>query len=152
MRIDIRHTATTAAWDALLHAHASVTRKLDAELRRETGLTIGWYEVMLELARSDLGTLRMTDLARRLVLSKSSATRMVDRLEERGLVERRIPETDRRGMEVSLTKSGARRFVEAGRVHLRGIEEHFGAHVSADEAEVLTRSLSRVVDHNADTA
>ena len=149
MRIDVRHTETTAAWDALLHAHAAVTRQLDAELRREAGLTIGWYEVLLELARSETGSLRMTDLANKLILSKSSATRMVDRLEQRGLVERTVPASDRRGMSVALTDEGVRRFVHAGRIHLRGIDEHFGEHLDERETEVVTRALGRVAEREA---
>src|SRR6266508_3886459 len=86
------------AWQALLHAHHDVTRALDAELRDEHGLSMGTYDVLLRLARAPARTLRMTDLAARVMLSPSGLTRVVDQLVEAGLVERDRFEGDARVM------------------------------------------------------
>jgi DNA-binding MarR family transcriptional regulator len=148
MAITIRTNETTEAWRALLVAHARVNRILDDELRRETGLNLGWYEVLLLLAGAPDQRLRMSDLAAGMILSRSAATRLVDRLERDGLVERSVCDEDRRGMEVSLTDEGRDRFLVAGRLHLRGIEQHFGAHLDPTELEVLTEALTRVAEAN----
>lgn len=148
MEITIRTNETTEAWRAFLLAHARVTRILDEDLRRETGLNLGWYEVLLLLAGAPGQRLRMSDLADGMILSRSAATRLVDRLERDGLVDRTVCDSDRRGMEVSLTDAGRERFLVAGRLHLRGIEEHFGAHLDPSQLEVVTEALTKVADAN----
>ena len=148
MAITIRTNEITEAWRALLVAHARVNRILDDDLRRETGLNLGWYEVLLLLAGAPDQRMRMSDLADGMILSRSAATRLVDRLERDGLVERSVCDSDRRGMEVSLTDTGRERFLVAGRLHLRGIEEHFGAHLTAAELATVTKALTRVTEAN----
>ena len=147
--VNIRSTSTTEAWRALLVAHARVNHELERELRDETGLNLGWYEVLLLLASDEDERLRMNELADRLILSRSAATRLVDRLERDGLVERFVCDADRRGMEVTLTERGREAFITAGRLHLRGIEERFGSYLSEDEKQLITRVLERVADANA---
>src|SRR5687768_12834133 len=92
-----------ATWRAFIRAHATVTQRLERELDEAGGLTLSALEVLLVLQRADGGTLRMNDLASRVVLTKSGMTRLVDRLEKSGLVERRICPTDRRGFNAVLT-------------------------------------------------
>ena len=149
MAIQIRSTSTTEAWRALLVAHARVNHELERELRDATGLNLGWYEVLLLLASAEDERLRMNELADQMILSRSAATRLVDRLERDGLVERFICDSDRRGMEVALTDRGRERFLTAGRLHFRGIEERFGSHLSEDEKQVLIGALGRVAEANA---
>jgi DNA-binding MarR family transcriptional regulator len=90
----------------------------------------------------------MHELAEGMILSKSAATRLVDRLERRGLVTRTVCDEDRRGMEVGLTPEGRDVFLEAGRLHYRGIEEHFGTHLSGGELATITEALTRVAEAN----
>ena len=113
------------AWQALLHAHHHVTRRLDADLRQEHGLSFGDYDVLLRLARATEGCMRMTELADRVMLSPSGLTRVVDRLVKDGLVRRDRFEGDARVMLVGLTDDGRRLLRRAARTHLRGIREHF---------------------------
>lgn len=149
MTIAIRTTDTTEAWRSLLLAFSRVNHRLEDDLRTEAGLSIGWYEVLLQLASSDTGRLRMSEIADGMILSRSATTRLVDRLERDGLVERTACDDDRRGTEVSLTDDGRARFIAAGRVHLRGIDEYFGANLSETERRTLTELLGRVADANA---
>ena len=148
MPITIKHSPVTDAWHAAILSHARVTRRLDHDLREQFGLTLGWYEVLLLLASAEGHTLRMHELAEGMILSKSAATRLVDRLERRGLVTRAICDQDRRGMEVGLTEEGRDVFLAAGRLHYRGIQEHFGAHLSAGELATITDALTRVAEAN----
>jgi DNA-binding MarR family transcriptional regulator len=133
------------AWGEFLRAHAAVKAKLERELLTERGLQLTWYEVLLHLdGRS--GELRMQELARSVLLSKSGLTRLIDRMESAGLVVRQTCESDRRGSFVSITPEGARVFRAAAPVHLRGIAEHFTSHLSAEELAVLQGALARVAD------
>src|SRR5258705_9268103 len=94
------------AWRAFLYAHATVVPALDRELASAHGLSLSQFEVLAWLARAGRRGLRMSDLASRVVLSPSGATRAVDQLERRGLVERCVFEGDRRGSVASLTADG----------------------------------------------
>lgn len=148
MSISIRHSPATDAWHAAILSHARVTRRLDRDLRERFGVTLSWYEVLLLLASAEGHRLRMHELAEGMILSKSAATRLVDRLERRGLVTRTVCDEDRRGMEVGLTPEGRDLFLEAGRLHYRGIEEHFGANLSEGELATITEALTRVAEAN----
>jgi DNA-binding MarR family transcriptional regulator len=148
MAIQMRTDEVTTAWRTTLIAYRSVTDNLDRDLRAEVGLTLGWYEVLLLLASAENERLRMADLAAGMIISRSAATRLVDRLVADGLVCREVCEADRRGTEVALTDEGRKTFLKAGRIHFRGIHERFGAHLSAAELDVIQEALSRVAAAN----
>jgi len=86
----------------------------------------------------------MSELADRLLLSRSGATRLVDRLEVDGLVARVSCDTDRRGQWAQLTEAGHRRLREASPTHLRGVEEHFLGRIPAAELDQLRETLERI--------
>ncbi len=88
--------------------------------------------------------MRPSDLADALPITRSGTTRLVDRLEQDGLVERRSCESDRRGNLILLTREGHEIFREAGRVHLRGIDEHIGSQLTEDDMAQLRRLLAKL--------
>jgi len=133
-------------WRSFLVAHAQIRRLLERELQAEQSLGLGEYEVLLMLARAEDRQLRMSDLADRLVLSRSGVTRLVDRLNAEGLVERTSCDTDRRGAWATLTAAGHQRLRRAAPTHLRGVGEHFLDRIPAAELEALQRTLDRVLD------
>jgi DNA-binding MarR family transcriptional regulator len=133
------------AWIAFLRAHAVVTRRLDAELHAERGLSLADYDTLVQLAIADDRRLRMSELADRVVLSRSGVSRLVDRLEADGLVARRACPTDARGSWAELTPAGLDRLRDAAPVHLRGIDAHFLLPIAADDREGLVRALEAVV-------
>ncbi|HEX9634656.1 MAG TPA: MarR family transcriptional regulator [Candidatus Limnocylindria bacterium] len=133
------------AWRTFLYAHAQVRRQLERELQAEQAMGLGEYEVLLTLAYSDARRMRMSDLADRLALSRSGATRLVDRLEADELVERVSCETDRRGQWAHLTRAGLDRLRTASPTHLRGIGEHFLDRIPATELQALRTTLDRVL-------
>ncbi|MDX1689441.1 MAG: MarR family transcriptional regulator [Acidimicrobiia bacterium] len=135
-----------AAWRNLLRAHAEVVDRLSTELAETHDLPISWYEVLLYLREAPDGRLRMHELADSLLVSRSAATRFIDRMEDAGLVTRQVCPSDRRGMDVVLTAEGRRIFSEAAPTHLAGIERHFAAHVDEDEARVLADVLERIAE------
>ncbi len=132
------------AWQALLHAHHDVIRKLDAELHQEHGLSLGDYDVLLRLARAPGRSLRMTELANRVMLSASGLTRMVDRLVEEGLVQRDRFDGDARVMLARLTDDGRHVLRQAARTHLRGIREHFTGRLSPTQLRNVASALETI--------
>ncbi len=133
------------AWIAFLQAHAAVTRRLEAELTAERGLSLAEYDALLQLAIADEGRLRMSDLADRVVLSRSGMTRLVDRLEADGFVRRVACASDARVAWATLTEIGLARLRAAAPVHLRGVEQHFLALVPAPDHDSLVRALEAIV-------
>lgn len=118
-------SAEMAAWAGLLRAHASLVRALDVEMQAEHGISLTQYEVLLLLARSDTGALRMNELADGALLSLSGLSRLVDRLVALDLVERAQCPTDRRGAFAVITPAGRKRFAAARATHLDGVRRRF---------------------------
>ena len=93
------------AWRLYFESALALIDVLDAELERDAGIPLRWYDVLVHLEETPEG-LRMNELAERILYSKSGFTRVVDRLEEAGLVRRVRPENDRRSILVVLTDEG----------------------------------------------
>ena len=134
------------AWRGFLRAHAALSRELDAELTAAHGLPLSTYEVLLFLADSPEGHMRMSDLADSVLLSRSGLTRLVDRLERDGLVERRSCPGDARGMNAVITAAGRERFARARRTHLDGVRRRYLDHLSQREQELLAGIWERMLD------
>lgn len=132
------------AWRLFLEAHASVTRVLERELMDARQLPLTWYDVLVQLEEAG-GSLRMHELADRLLLSRSATTRFVERIEKRDLIERRASPEDRRGTQVVLTVGGKDVLRNAAPVHLSGVEEHFVGRLTDSDTQALTRALKKLV-------
>jgi DNA-binding MarR family transcriptional regulator len=133
-------------WRTFLRAHSQISRKLEAELVAEHDLPLGSYDVLLQLAEADGRRLRMTELADRVLLSRSGLTRLVDRLERDGLVERVACANDARGTHAVLTDAGLGRLRGAAPTHLRGISEHVTSRLSTDELDLLQHLMVKLAD------
>ena len=131
------------AWRSLLEAHATLMRRLDTDLVRETGLALADFDVLAQLAQAD-SELRMTELADRALISRSGMSRRVARLVNEGLVRREKAGTDARGVVVALTKAGLARLAETAPVHARGISELFVAQLDDQELAFLEHALSKI--------
>lgn len=135
-----------AVWRTFLRSHARAMRELERELLAETGMSIGAYDVLLQLAEAPQRRLRMAELADRVLLSRSGLTRLIDRLQADGLVRREPSPDDARGTFTVLTADGVSRLRAAAPVHLAGIGAHWLAHFSDDELRQLETLLRRVAD------
>lgn len=136
-------------WRTFLRAHAHAIRELERELSNETGMPLGWYDVLLQLAEAPERRLRMAELADRVLLSRSGLTRLIDRLQAEGLVRREPSPDDARGTFTVLTADGMKRLRVAAPVHLAGISKHWLAHFGDDELRELDLLLRRVADPGA---
>ena len=135
-----------AGWRSFLTAYSVITRQLDEELRDETGLSLFEYAALLHLAEAEGRRLRMSELADGIVLTRSGVTRLVDRLERDGLVERNQCSSDGRGAEATLTDAGLERLRAASKVHLRGIDEYYFERVSEEDQAAVGRAMNEVVE------
>jgi DNA-binding MarR family transcriptional regulator len=134
----------TQAFVALLGAHATATRKLNAQLLADHGLTLSDYEVLLRLARAPDRRMRRVDLAQEVFLSASGVTRLLDGLERSGFVERASCSSDRRVVYAVLTDVGLAKLREAASSHVGQVEELFDARYGADDLGRLQSLLGRL--------
>ena len=135
-----------AAWIGLIRAHATLTRKMDANLQAEHGLTINDYEVLLALARAPDRRMRRVDLAEHVLLTQSGITRLLQGLERAGVVERADCPTDGRVVYAQLTERGYERLRESSRTHLDDIRSLFAARFTSGELETLDKLLGRCLE------
>ena len=135
-----------AQWRVFLETAMAVIDILDSELQAERGISLAWYDALVHLEDAPEG-LGMTELANRILFSKSGLTRVIDRMEAAGLVRRERPPEDRRVVRVLLTPTGFETLNAARAVHRRGIQEHFVSHLDPAELEALAGSLQGVREH-----
>lgn len=128
-----------------MRVHAALTRALDADLETAHGLPLTSFEVLMYLADADGQRMRMSDLADRVLLSRSGVTRLVDRLESQGLIERASCKSDARGSFAVLTTAGAERVRAARSTHRAGVRERFLSRLTAEEQELLAGVWERLV-------
>jgi len=131
------------AWRSLLRAHATLLRRLEVDLERETGMALADFDVLAQLALAG-GELRMTELAARALISRSGMTRRVSRLVDEGLVRRATANADGRGVVVALTDVGVVRLTETAPAHVRGVSELFVAQLDDQELAALKSALDKV--------
>jgi DNA-binding MarR family transcriptional regulator len=131
------------AWGSLLRAHATLLRQLETDLEHETGLALADFDVLAQLAIAG-GSLRMTDLAAKALISRSGMTRRVARLVEEQLVRRANTDADARGIVVTLTDAGVARLRETAPVHARGVSKLFVSQLSDEELAVVRDALDKV--------
>ena len=135
-----------SAWRAFITSHARLIDLIDRELAAADQVPLHWYDVLIELLEAPDHQLRMHELAQRVVLSRSGLTRLVDRLEDEGLLRRQSDPADRRGFFATLTEKGRDAVRKAWPVYARGITEHFARHLTADEARVLAELFNRILE------
>ena len=134
------------AWRLFFESALALQSVLDSELEHQAGLPLRWYDVLVHLEESPDG-IPMTELAGNILHSKSGFTRLVDKMEQAGLVRRVRPENDRRTILVVLTDEGTDTMHRARHYHRDGIERHFAQHLTDKEINVLTRALEKVSTH-----
>ena len=139
-------TERLAAWRLYFESALALIDVLDSELERDAGIPMRSYDVLVHLEESPEG-LRMNELAERILYSKSGFTRVVDRMEEAGLVRRVRPENDRRSILVVPTDQGRATMEQARRHHRHGIEQHFSRHLGDTDIKALTRALEKLSSH-----
>jgi len=128
----------------LLETNARLSRRLGLELESGCELPLPWFKVLLQLRRAPEGRLKMTQVADAIVHSTGGTTRLVDRLEESGLVARRSCPSDRRAIHVEITPEGNARLDDALNVHLRYLDHALAGRLDEAERATLTSLLTKL--------
>ncbi len=140
---------TRRAWIALHRAHRLLLERVESALKRAGLPPLDWYDVLLELERDGEG-LRQYQLGERVLLSKHNLSRLIDRLEQNGLVRREACAEDGRGNLIRITAAGEETLARMWPVYGAAIEATFGARLAGDEAVELSRVLGKVLEQDGD--
>ncbi|MEN0015685.1 MAG: MarR family winged helix-turn-helix transcriptional regulator [Solirubrobacteraceae bacterium] len=132
------------AWRGFLRAHQALFRVLDEELERDKGVPFVHYDVLVQLANAG-GRLRMRDLAGRLLVSRSGATRLIDRMEREGHVIRERCSQDGRGQYAVLTAEGMATLDRARPTHLRGVRRRFLGQIDDEQLLAVGAAFTRIL-------
>jgi DNA-binding MarR family transcriptional regulator len=135
-----------AAWRVFFECALALPDILDAELQAADKLSLRWYDLLVQLEDAE-GGIPMSELANRILTSKSGLTRVIDRMEEAGLVRRERTRDDRRVVRVVATPQGIEALHGARAVHRDGIRRHFADHLDVRELERLRGTMQKVREH-----
>ena len=138
------------AWIGLLETHKQLTRALDAELSSKHGLSLSALELLARLATADERQLRLSALATASGLSLSRVSRIIDALEERGLVTRRACPSDARVVHAKLADAGLALVRSAQATHFASVQAAFFDRLDEAEVATLARVFGRFAPRAAD--
>jgi len=141
---DVLDEPGLAAWEAFVFAHAAAVGRIERELTSRDVVSLSWYDVLVALVNAPGQRLRLSELADRVVLSRSGLSRLLDRIEKAGLIRREPAPGDRRGAYAVLTAEGVRAQREAWPHYAAGIARHFSRHLTDDEKRIVAEALRRV--------
>ncbi|MBV8839916.1 MAG: winged helix-turn-helix transcriptional regulator [Alphaproteobacteria bacterium] len=136
--------AVTRAWIALMRAREAVLGAIEADLKAAGMPPLGWYDVLLELARAPTGRLRPFEIEKQVLLAQYNLSRLVDRLETEGLLARAPHEEDARGQWIVITDKGRALQARIWKVYARSIQKHVGDRLDDKAARALAELLSRL--------
>jgi len=136
------------AYIAFFVAHSLLLRRINQRLAEAGVVSLETYDILLDLEEAPQGRLRMSELADRALLSRSGITRLADRLENEGLLERQQCPNDRRACHAAITEKGRSERERAWPVYRTAIAEEFAVHMSPEEARVIAKVFFRSIgDH-----
>jgi len=133
------------AWARFFVAQALLVERIEAAFAEADLPSLDWYDLLWVLERAEHGRLRMADLAEQAVVSRSNVTRLADRLEKAGLVQRMSCPLDGRSTFCVITDKGRALRARMWTVYRRQIDTLFGQHLGAREAEALARTFERII-------
>jgi DNA-binding MarR family transcriptional regulator len=144
---DTEDTSTT--WSLFLRTHAVLVEKIEARLKEEGLPALSWYDVLWALESAPRRRLRMHELARGVVLSRSNLTRLVDRLEEAGLARRESSEDDGRGAHAAITAKGLAMRKKMWPTYRACIEDLFNRRIPAATRAAMQKAFRSVLESEA---
>jgi DNA-binding MarR family transcriptional regulator len=147
--VPVLDPTVAALWRDMLTSHRRTLAVLEEDLSSRTGLSLAQYDVLLHLHEAPEHRLRMSELSQAVLFTTSGLTRLIDRMEAAGWVERGRSSDDRRGVSATLTAAGTGMLRSAAAVHLEGVQRMFTRHLEPAEIPVLATAFARL---NAATA
>jgi len=141
-KLDDQHLS---AWRAFITTHAKLIDTINREMVDAGVIPLHWYDVLIELYEAPERRLRLSDLARKVVLSKSGLTRLVDKLADAKLLERQSSPEDGRGAYAVLTEAGLDALRKAWPIYSSGIQMYFARHLSADDSQKMAGMFEQIL-------
>ena len=133
------------AWARLMKAQRSALGGVEHALKSAGLPPLGWYDALLELERAGAQGLRPFELERAMLLEQYNLSRLVDRIEKAGYVERRACEDDGRGHVLVITPAGKAMRRRMWPVYAAAIQDAFGRHLSEQQAKSLDALLGALI-------
>ncbi|HVA08128.1 MAG TPA: MarR family transcriptional regulator [Acidimicrobiales bacterium] len=130
----------------LVRSHRRLTDLLGHELEEAIGIPLVWFDVLIHIGGAPEGRLTMSKLSADVALTTGGVTRLVDRMTDAGLVERKNCPSDRRSVHVVLTTQGQETLRKAVAEHIEGIDRHLYARLSARDRADLSSVLGKLLD------
>jgi len=143
---DALKTDPRDAWHRLLQVSSGVLRELDHALDIHDRITVTEFDVLITLDNAPDRQIRMTDLARATMLSSGGMTRLVGRLEDRGLVRRDPDPDDARVLRATLTPDGGQKLAQARVTHDAVLTRMIAPHLTAADVRALERALDKIIN------
>jgi hypothetical protein len=134
-------------WRDWLTASQLLEDELNRELQESFGISGSDYEILARLSDIPLRRIRMSELAKQVLISRSRLSHQIDRMEASGLVTRQVCEDDKRGQFVVMTDQGWKLIVAAAHVHVTGVRKHFVDQLSDAEYEALGKAVKKIATH-----
>jgi DNA-binding MarR family transcriptional regulator len=146
---DTPNKTVIRSWARLMRAQRLALTSIEQSLKAAGLPSLGWYDVVLEVERAGANGLRPFELARAMLLAQYNLSRLVDRIERAGYVERRACEEDGRGQLIFITAAGKAIRRKMWPVYARAIEAAIGQHLSAKQAGALDGLLESLIEKHA---
>lgn len=137
--------AAIQAWARLLRVEQALLDKVETDLKAAGLPWLVWYDVLLELSRAQDNRLRHRDLHARMLLAKYNLSRLIDRMEAEGLVERMPCSDDGRGADIAITSTGRALQKRMWAVYQRAIDRHFAGLLNEADIADLNRVLAKLI-------
>ncbi|MEG3845226.1 MarR family transcriptional regulator [Microcoleus sp. herbarium14] len=134
-----------SVWRLFITANVKLFDRIGEKFSQAGLPSMDWYDVLLTLKEAPEYRVRLSDLAEKVLLSRSNLTHLVDRLEKAGLLYRERCPIDRRGTYAVLTEAGLAMQQQMWTVYAEGIAEYFACHLDDEELQVMQRVLKRML-------
>jgi DNA-binding MarR family transcriptional regulator len=138
--------AHNLAWRKFLTTQIMLIEQIERDLAQAELPSLSWYDVLFALSEVSEHKLRLHELAQAVLLSRSNLTRLVDRLEATGLIQREQCPSDRRGAFAAITDEGFEMLDRMWVVYGQGIEKYFACHLDTNEVKFLIKILNKIAD------
>jgi DNA-binding MarR family transcriptional regulator len=143
---EIPNKTVIRAWARLMKAQQLALTSIELSLKVAGLPPLGWYDVLLEVERAGANGMRPFELEKAMLLAQYNLSRLVNRIERAGYVERRACDEDGRGQMIAITDAGKAIRRKMWPVYARAIEAAVGSHLSAKEAEALDGLLGMLIE------
>jgi DNA-binding MarR family transcriptional regulator len=135
-------SAQNSLWKLFLTTHTRLVDQVEQDFKQAGLPPFEWYDVLIALKQAPDQQLRLSELAEVLLVNRTNVTRLADRLENAGLIQRKVCKDDRRGAFAVLTKAGLEMQQKMWVVYSQSIAQYFGRHLTQKDTVAFTKALT----------